>query len=62
VTGSAHIGRSCSECSDKDKVLAGVRWDCAQCPGVSLCSQCYGMDKHNLTHEFVRYDWPASKG
>lgn len=44
------------------KDLVGTRWKCANCTDYNLCHSCYMSDKHNVEHEFLRYDDPASAG
>lgn len=39
--------------------ITGIRWKCTQCPEVNLCSRCYHLDRHSLSHLFERYDAPA---
>ena len=58
--GSVHVGSVCSECRQSEFV--GIRWTCQICSDVSLCRECYGNDKHDISHAFVRFDWPTSDG
>lgn len=34
----------------------GMLWSCSECPDVNLCSECYFGDKHDINHQFIRYD------
>ena len=58
--GSLHTGHVCSECRRSE--LVGIRWSCLICTDVHLCRECYGNDKHDVTHRFVRFDWQSSDG
>jgi len=49
---------SCESC--KVQGILGTRWRCVQCPELSLCDCCYMSDKHDMNHQFVRYDSPCS--
>jgi len=49
---------SCESC--KQQGILGTRWRCVQCPEMNLCDQCYMTDKHDVTHQFLRYDSPCS--
>ena len=33
-----------------------MRWSCAHCPSVQLCSKCYMADEHDTAHKFRRFD------
>ena len=37
-------------------MLSGMRWECTRCCDYDLCSICYMAGKHNIEHEFFRYD------
>lgn len=54
--GVFHYGISCSSCNQA--TIYGIRWKCAECQDVNLCSQCYHADKHNLRHRFYRLTVP----
>jgi len=58
--GAVHTGYVCSECHQSEFV--GIRWSCLICTDVHLCRECYGNDKHDITHRFVRFDWQSSDG
>ncbi|XP_046576920.1 E3 ubiquitin-protein ligase MIB2-like [Haliotis rubra] len=58
--GVRHSDVFCDGCDTQG--IAGMRWTCAQCKRCNLCSLCYVTDKHDLSHEFLRYDTPTSKG
>ena len=40
--------------------IFGVRWACAECAAVDLCSSCYHGDKHQVRHRFYRIANAAS--
>ncbi len=54
----------CSGCGRS--AFFGIRWQCADCQSgvggrgvnrvVDLCSRCYGADKHDVAHRFLRLD------
>ncbi|PAA50284.1 hypothetical protein BOX15_Mlig014167g1 [Macrostomum lignano] len=50
---------SCDECGARP--LYGVRWACADCNGVSLCSACYHGDKHSTRHRFFQFVHPLAE-
>lgn len=52
--GVRHQGSVCSACGEKD--IYGMLWRCTQCKSCSLCSPCYFMDKHDISHVFERND------
>ena len=52
--GVRHPNISCNSCTKHG--IAGLRWKCAVCPNYDLCSNCYHADKHDLSHNFVRFD------
>jgi len=60
IAGSVHTGYMCSECRQTE--LVGIRWSCLTCTDVHLCRECYGNDKHDITHKFIRFDWQFSDG
>ncbi|XP_073993104.1 ada2a-containing complex component 1 [Rhodnius prolixus] len=52
-----HYGYKCDRCSESP--IVGLRWECATCPTVSMCSDCMvalldepSPPKHPLTHNF----------
>ncbi|XP_077560805.1 uncharacterized protein LOC144175627 isoform X2 [Haemaphysalis longicornis] len=51
---------TCNFCGTKD--VTGTRWKCANCAEYNLCHPCYMSDKHNLEHQFLRYDEPGATG
>ncbi|CAL1544063.1 unnamed protein product [Lymnaea stagnalis] len=57
--GTQHPKVMCDEC--KTEGIRGVRWKCGSCYNYDLCSACYGGDKHDLSHPFLRIDNPWSK-
>jgi len=40
----------------------GARWKCCECHDYDLCDECYHADKHDVTHEFRRFDLATSPG
>lgn len=52
--GIKHFGITCKEC--KRQPILGTRWKCCTCKDVNLCTICYVSDKHDLNHEFERYN------
>ncbi|KAJ1818112.1 hypothetical protein LPJ56_001895, partial [Coemansia sp. RSA 2599] len=44
-SGIVHRGTSCNHCQETP--IRGVRFKCAQCPNVDLCSQCESHDFHS---------------
>jgi len=52
-TGAVHDNILCSACSTTQ--IFGIRWTCNQCVGIHLCSRCYHLKFHDLTHDFTRY-------
>ncbi|KAI8750682.1 E3 ubiquitin-protein ligase MIB2, partial [Biomphalaria glabrata] len=59
TAGVSHI-LPCDGCSDN--LVEGLRWKCTRCGDYNLCSTCYMSDKHDLTHEFLRFDSRRSEG
>ena len=57
-TGVRHMNISCDSC--KQQGILGTRWRCVQCPELNLCDCCYMTDKHDVNHQFIRYDFPCS--
>ena len=55
IIGVMHNGVICDSCGRED-MLSGMRWECTRCCDYDLCSICYMAGKHNLEHEFFRYD------
>jgi len=49
---------SCESC--KQQGILGTRWRCVQCPELNLCDCCYMSDKHDVNHQFIRYDSSCS--
>ncbi|XP_059139910.1 E3 ubiquitin-protein ligase MIB2-like [Physella acuta] len=58
--GVRHPDTMCSECLYSG--IVGMRWQCTECHGVSLCTQCYMSDKHETAHGFRRFDTATSEG
>ena len=59
LTGIRHPTIVCDECGESGVV--GIRWKCAQCPDFDLCTFCYFNDKHDCSHQFLRYETPKSE-
>merc|ERR1719354_544747 len=59
-SGIVHENVLCAGCS-ADRIF-GMGWTCNQCLSVHLCSRCYHLKYHDLTHEFVRYLVPGGHG
>lgn len=58
--GIKHLNIICDGCSKTG--IAGIRFRCAVCQNFDLCTVCYGEDKHNLDHPFIRYQTANSVG
>ena len=58
--GVRHEGVSCRHC--RELHIFGIRWKCAQCDNYDLCSKCYMSDKHDVDHQFRRFDSKESRG
>jgi len=56
--GVKHMNISCEAC--KQQGILGTRWRCIQCPELNLCDGCYMSDKHDVSHQFVRYSSACS--
>ncbi|VDI78368.1 E3 ubiquitin-protein ligase mind-bomb, partial [Mytilus galloprovincialis] len=52
--GIKHYGIACTVC--KRQPILGTRWKCGKCSDINLCTICYFSDKHDLSHEFERYN------
>lgn len=59
-SGVTFLNITCCYCETKG--VTGTLWKCAECADYNLCHPCYMMDKHNVEHEFFRYDDTSSKG
>ncbi|CAL1544045.1 unnamed protein product [Lymnaea stagnalis] len=59
VDGTKHESVMCDSCMMED--IRGIRWKCSQCKNANLCSQCYSDDRHDISHQFLRYDSPDPK-
>ncbi|CAL1544055.1 unnamed protein product, partial [Lymnaea stagnalis] len=57
--GTQHESVKCDGCSAE--TIRGIRWKCSECQNSNLCSQCYSNDKHDVNHQFLRYDSPEPK-
>lgn len=58
--GVRHPGTVCAECGEKN--IYGMLWRCQDCASLDLCSLCYGSDKHEIRHTFLRLDHFQSQG
>jgi len=50
---------SCDICGSKN--MLGTRWKCTVCDDYDLCDDCYHNDRHDLSHQFWRYDLPSTE-
>lgn len=57
-TGVKHDNTVCSGCGQGP--IYGIRWSCAECSLLDLCSVCYHGNKHLLAHRFYRVATPFS--
>ncbi|GCB64481.1 hypothetical protein scyTo_0013347 [Scyliorhinus torazame] len=48
------------DCCKKHGIM-GMRWKCQVCFDYDLCTQCYMINKHDLTHSFERYETAHSQ-
>ena len=51
---------TCDVCSAESYL--GTRWKCSQCHDYDLCDICYHADRHDVSHEFRRFDMQTSEG
>ncbi|KAK7471427.1 hypothetical protein BaRGS_00035915 [Batillaria attramentaria] len=58
--GVRHQDATCSACEEKG--IYGMMWRCKNCRACNLCPLCYVTDKHDLRHEFLRYNEQDSSG
>lgn len=58
--GVKHPNIICDGC--KLHGIAGIRWKCEACFDYDLCTQCYMADKHDLNHQFQRFETANSIG
>ncbi len=58
--GTRHMGVTCSHCKTAD--FFGLRWKCFRCTSVNLCSACYMSDRHDVGHQFRRFDVDGGPG
>lgn len=54
--GVKHLSQRCEGC--QKNTIIGVLWRCASCNDANLCTPCYYLDKHDLSHPFQRIDKP----
>ncbi|RNA37255.1 E3 ubiquitin- ligase MIB2 isoform X2 [Brachionus plicatilis] len=59
-SGVRHSNVICDNC--KKRGIQGVRWKCTKCFDFDLCTHCYMADKHDLTHQFMRFETSTSQG
>uniref|UniRef100_UPI00398E4BB9 E3 ubiquitin-protein ligase MIB2 n=1 Tax=Pristiophorus japonicus TaxID=55135 RepID=UPI00398E4BB9 len=48
------------DCCKKHGIM-GMRWKCKVCFDYDLCTQCYMINKHDLTHSFERHETAHSQ-
>ncbi|XP_075541790.1 uncharacterized protein LOC142575895 [Dermacentor variabilis] len=53
-------GITCDVCDEHD--IIGTRWKCAVCLNYDLCTTCYAVGKHELSHAFLRFEVPGCRG
>ncbi|CAG0880694.1 unnamed protein product [Cyprideis torosa] len=58
--GVRHSNISCSSC--RSRGIIGMRWKCVTCYDCDLCTRCYMNNKHDLAHNFRRFDSPNAAG
>ncbi|KAK6635597.1 hypothetical protein RUM44_000851 [Polyplax serrata] len=58
--GIKHPNIVCDGC--KKHGIVGIRWKCESCYNYDLCTQCYMLDKHDLSHKFQRFETANSVG
>ncbi|XP_041129336.1 E3 ubiquitin-protein ligase MIB2-like isoform X3 [Polyodon spathula] len=57
--GVRHSNIICDSC--KKHGIMGMRWKCKVCFDYDLCTQCYMNNKHDLSHNFERYETAHSQ-
>ncbi|BFZ22874.1 hypothetical protein BsWGS_25913 [Bradybaena similaris] len=60
TVGIKHTNIICDAC--RTQGVQGMRWKCTKCHDFDLCTLCYMNDKHDVSHSFLRFDTPSSKG
>uniref|UniRef100_A0A8C4NAX8 RING-type E3 ubiquitin transferase n=1 Tax=Eptatretus burgeri TaxID=7764 RepID=A0A8C4NAX8_EPTBU len=58
-TGIAHSGMLCNSC--RALPIVGIRWRCAECLNLDLCTACYHGDRHALRHRFYSIAQPGGR-
>ncbi|XP_050306891.1 E3 ubiquitin-protein ligase MIB2 [Anthonomus grandis grandis] len=58
--GIKHPNTVCDSC--KVQGISGMSFRCKVCPNYDLCYKCYHNDKHDLVHQFMRFDTALSPG
>ena len=58
LSGVKFYGNQCGGCGQFP--VAGKLWRCADCKNFNLCSGCYNGGKHDMSHDFMRFDEPDS--
>uniref|UniRef100_UPI0035901ADB E3 ubiquitin-protein ligase MIB1-like n=1 Tax=Myxine glutinosa TaxID=7769 RepID=UPI0035901ADB len=58
-TGIAHDGVLCNSC--RALPIVGIRWRCAECLNLDLCTACYHGDRHALRHRFYSIAQPSGR-
>ncbi|XP_037088726.1 LOW QUALITY PROTEIN: E3 ubiquitin-protein ligase MIB2-like [Pollicipes pollicipes] len=54
AAGVHHPQTVCAGC--KERNIRGMRWRCAVCPELDLCTPCYMQDRHDTSHPCVRFE------
>lgn len=52
----------CSSCPSNENQIIGMRWHCAVCSNLYLCTDCYMSGKHDMEHEFERINSAGCSG
>ncbi|XP_076472368.1 E3 ubiquitin-protein ligase MIB2-like [Babylonia areolata] len=58
--GVRHPDTTCAACDERN--IYGMLWRCKMCRACDLCPLCYVSDKHDIKHDFLRFDEPGSSG
>ncbi|KAL8591676.1 hypothetical protein ACOMHN_056792 [Nucella lapillus] len=58
--GVRHPDITCAACDEQN--VFGMMWRCQSCRACHLCSLCYVTDKHDIKHDFLRFDQPGHSG
>ncbi|XP_076451717.1 uncharacterized protein LOC143287544 isoform X2 [Babylonia areolata] len=58
--GVRHPNTTCAGCGETN--IFGCLWRCEDCSHCDMCPLCYGDDKHDIRHRFLRIDHYKSEG